>query len=126
MPHQLRVGLKFAAELMVMRLRMTLHMRSDFIILSVDITNAYCEAMRASVIERHMQHDKLRDMVPYLRAKLGPVANLWAGEDSMEYKEGLQHGSPTASSGFSFTIHEQVKEAEKRLAEHGRRVHDGT
>ena len=58
-------------------------------------------------------------MVPYGRAKLGPVAKLWAGKDTMEYEEGLQQGSPTSSSGFSYTIHEKVKRADLRLVEHG-------
>ena len=37
----------------------------------------------------------------------------------MEYKEGQVHGSPTSSSGFSYTIHDKVKEADKKLAEYG-------
>jgi hypothetical protein len=90
MPQHLGVGVKFAAELLVMGLRMTLHKRPDFIIVGVDISNAFCEIMRAIVVERHMQHDRLCGMVPYWRAKLGPVAKLWAGKDTMEYQEGLQ------------------------------------
>ena len=54
MPHQLEVGVKFTAELLVMGLRMTLHTKPDFIIVGVDISNAFCEVMRARVIERHM------------------------------------------------------------------------
>jgi hypothetical protein len=50
LPHQLGVGLKYAAELLVMGLRMTLHRNEDFIILNVDISNAYCEIMKASVV----------------------------------------------------------------------------
>jgi len=119
MPQQLGVKMKFAAELLVMGLRMVLHKRSDFIILGVDITDAYCEVMRASVIERHMQQEKMKGMVPYWRAKLGPVAKLWAGQDTMENNDGLQQRSPTSSSGFSFKIHEKVKEVDMRLVEHG-------
>jgi hypothetical protein len=37
----------------------------------------------------------------------------------MEYQEGLEQGSPTSSSGFSYTIHEKVKRADKRLVEYG-------
>ena len=33
----------------------------------------------------------------------------------MEHDEGLVQGSPISSSGFSFTIHHMVKEADKRL-----------
>ena len=87
MPQQLGVGVKFAAELLVMGLRMIISLNKDFIIINVDIVNAYCEVMRASVIERHMEHDRLRGMVPYWRAKLGPAANLWTGDGSMEYRE---------------------------------------
>ena len=89
LPQQLGVGVKYAAELLVMGLRMTLHRNEDFIILNVDISNAYCEIMRASVVERHMNIEKMRGMVPNWRAKLGPNAKLWTGADHMEYIEGL-------------------------------------
>ena len=89
------------------------------ILISVDIVNTFCEIMRASVIERHMENDRFRGMVPYWRAKLGPTTMLWAGKDTMEYNEGLVHGSPTSSSGFSYTIHADVKKADARLVECG-------
>ena len=66
-----------------------------------------------------MHHDRLCGMAPYWRVKLGPVAKLWARKDTMEYQEGLRQGSPTLSSGFSYTIHEKVKRADKRLVEYG-------
>ena len=68
---------------------MTLHMRPNFIIVGLNISNAFREVMRASVIEMHMHHDRLCGMMPYGRAKLGPVAKLWAGKDTMEYEEGI-------------------------------------
>ena len=97
---------------------MTLHTRPDFIIVGVDISNAFCEVVRASIIERHMQHDRLCGMVPYWRAKFGPVAKLWAGKDTMECQEGLQQGFLTSSSGFSYTINKKVKRADRRLVEY--------
>jgi hypothetical protein len=81
MPQQLGVGVKYAAELLVMGLRMTLHRNKDFIIFILD---AYCEVKRASVAERHMKSEKIKGMVPYWRAKLGPNSKLWTGEDNME------------------------------------------
>ena len=86
---------------------MTFHRNEDFIILSVDISNACCEIMRASVVERHMDSEKMRGMVPYWRAKLGPNAKLWAGADYMEYMEGLVQGervplSLECARGFAF------------------------
>ncbi len=58
------VGVKYAAELLMMGLRMTLHRNEDFIIIGVDISNAFWEMMRASVVERHMGSEKMRGMVP--------------------------------------------------------------
>ena len=37
----------------------------------------------------------------------------------MKYMEGLVQGSPTSSSGFSYTIHDKAKEADRRLAKYG-------
>ena len=85
----------------------------------MDISNAYCEVTRASVMERHTESEQMRGMVPYWRAKLGPNSRLWAGEDSMEYMEGLVHGSPTSLSGISYTVHDKVKEADMMMAECG-------
>ena len=89
MPQQSGVGVKYAAELLAMGMRMTLHRNEDFIILSVDISNAYCEVTRASVVERHMESERMRGMVPYWMAKLGPNSKLWAGLDNMDYMEAL-------------------------------------
>ena len=44
---------------------MTLHRNEDFIVLNVNILNAFCEVMRANVVERHMDSEKMRGMLPY-------------------------------------------------------------
>ena len=98
---------------------MVLNMNKNYILVGVDIINAFCEVIRASVIERHIEYERFRGMVPYWRAKLGLTTNLRAGSGSIEYSERLVHGSPTSSSGFSYTIHENVKKADKRLGECG-------
>ncbi len=65
MPQRLGVGVKYAAELLVMSLKMTVHRNKDFIMLNMDIYNAYCEVTRASVMERHIDNERIRGMVPY-------------------------------------------------------------
>ncbi len=117
MPQQVGVGVKFAVELLAMGLRMVLHLRGGFILISIDIINAYNEIKRAAVVEAHMRHTYFRKWVPYWTAKLWPTSKLWAGEDFMEHHEGLVQGSPISSSGFSFTIHGRVKEADMQLAQ---------
>jgi hypothetical protein len=89
LPQHLGVGVKYAAELLVMGMGMTLHRSEDFIILGMDISNASCEVTRDNAVERHMESERMRGMVPYWRAKLGPYSKLWAGEDNMDYMEGL-------------------------------------
>ncbi len=102
-----------------MCLRMVFHMHGGFIIISIDIANAYNEIKRAAILGAHRRTTFFQKWVPYWRSKLGPSAKLWAGEDFKEHHEGLVQGSPISSSGFSFTIHSQVKEADKKLTEHG-------
>ncbi len=113
------MGVKIAAELLAMGLRMVLHLHGGFIIMSIDIINAYNEIKRAAVLEAQSRNASFQKWIPYWRAKLGPTAKLWAGRDYMEHHEILVQGSPVSSSGFSFTIHSQVKEVDRRLAKHG-------
>ena len=56
MPQQVGVGVKFVAELLAMGLRMTLHLHGGFIIISIDMINAYNEIKRAAVLDAHMRH----------------------------------------------------------------------
>ena len=61
-----------------------------------------------------------------MRSKLGPTSKPWAGVYYMEHHEDLVQGSPISSSGFSFTIHDKVKEADMRLVELGGCARFGT
>ena len=72
----MRVGVKFAAELLAMGLRMVLHLRGGFILISIDIINAYNEIKRAAVVEAHMRHTHFVRWVPFWRSKLGPSSKL--------------------------------------------------
>ncbi len=72
MPQQLGVGFKFAAELLVMGLRMTLHRNQEFTLVGIDLENAYKKIWREVVLRRHMEHRRLNGLVPYLRGTLGP------------------------------------------------------
>jgi hypothetical protein len=109
MPHQLGVGVKFAAELLIMGLRMTLHRNPDFVIVGIDMENAYKQIWREVVQRRHMEHRRLIGLVPYLRGKLGPRSPMWAKYNIIYDDEGLLHGGPILSSAFSFTIHPTVR-----------------
>jgi hypothetical protein len=81
LPQQLGVGVKFVAELLAMGIRITMHMRPDHILISIELKNAYNSMWRAAILESHMAHRTLRRTVSYWRAKLGPQPPIWA-EDS--------------------------------------------
>ena len=65
MPQQVGAGVKLAAELMAMGLRMVLHLRGGYILISIDIINAYNEIKRAAVVEAHMRRTHFVKWVPY-------------------------------------------------------------
>ena len=100
MPQKVGVGVKFAAELVAMGHRMTLHLHIGFIIISIDMVNAYNEIKRAAMMDAHSRHMYMRRMIPFLRAKLTPTSKLWVGRDNMEHHEGLVQGPLISSSGF--------------------------
>ena len=89
MPQHLGVGVKFAAELLVMGIRMTLNKHRDYILVIIDFENAFNEMQRAAVMERHRRDAKLNKTVPYWRAKLGPRSQLWFAGEPMWHDEGL-------------------------------------
>jgi hypothetical protein len=64
-PQQVGVGVKFAAELLAMGIRITLHLMPDHILVSIDIRNAYNTMRRADILERQRGHMTLRRAVPY-------------------------------------------------------------
>ncbi len=59
------VGVKFAAELLAMGLKMVLHLRGGFILISIGIVSAYNEIKRAEVVGAHMRHTHFVKWVPY-------------------------------------------------------------
>jgi hypothetical protein len=70
MPQQIGVGVKLATELLIIGLRMTLHMNPEFVIVGINLENAYKPIWREAVLRRHMEHRRLNGLVPYLRGKL--------------------------------------------------------
>ena len=65
MPQQVGVSVKFAAELLAMGLRVVLNLRGGFILISIDIINAYNEIKRAAVVDAHMRHTHFVRWVPF-------------------------------------------------------------
>ena len=119
LPQQLGVGVKFAAELLAMGIRMTLHVKPYIILMSIDLRNAYNAIWREAVVERHRGHMTLKRTVPYWRAKLRPRSPIWADDITLWGDDGLHQGSPSSGSAFALTIQPWVREADKKLTAAG-------
>jgi hypothetical protein len=83
MQQQVGVGVKFTAALLARGLRMTLHVHDAFVLINIDIKNAYNAISKATIFEAHISHDILRRTVPYWRAKLGPHSPVWVGNEEL-------------------------------------------
>ena len=97
-PQQVGIGVKFAAELLEIGLRMTLHVHNTFVMIIIDLKNAYTAMRRAAMCEAYFRHDKLLRSVPYRREKLGPQSPVWAGAEEFWGEDGLNQGSPSSLS----------------------------
>ena len=68
----------FATKLLAMGLRMTLHVHDTFVLIDIDLKNAYNAIRRAAICEDHLMHDRLRRSLPYSRVKSEPYSPIWA------------------------------------------------
>jgi hypothetical protein len=104
MPQQLGVGVNFAAELIIMGLRMAMHLKPDFVLVDIDLENAYTKIWRVAVLRGHLGRRRLCGLLPYLSGKLGPRTPMWDKDNAIYDEEGLLQGGAISSSAFSFTI----------------------
>ena len=116
MLQQFSIEIKFAADLMIMGLCMTMHVHVDFIMNNMDMENAI---WRAVVLRCHLLHGRLKHLVSYLRAKLGPRAPMWGKDSTLMHGEDLLQGVPIFYFAFSFTIHSAVVEVDAELSARG-------
>ncbi len=56
LPQQIGVGVKFAAKLLAMDIRINLHVKPDHILIGIDLKNAYNAISKAARNERHRGH----------------------------------------------------------------------
>ncbi len=89
MPRQLGVGIKFTTEQLITDLRMTLHRTPEFVLVGIDLKNAYKKFWREAVLHRHLEYRHLNGLVPYLRGHLGPRSPMWAKDTVIYFDEGL-------------------------------------
>ena len=107
-PQQLLVGVESGDTKLINGLRMTLDAHPDWVLVSLDLFNAFNEIERAAVLEAFSKAPTLRHLVPHLRAQLAPAAPIKMGSTEHPSAEGMQQGWVWGTACFCVGIHEDV------------------
>ena len=105
-------------------LRLLLEVHPDFLVVRIDLRNAYNESRRAQVLQRMAAVPGVASLAPLMHAMYGPAgiivlpdgSRLFAGSDRGDFEEGLPQGSPESSLAFCVLIQEAVQELHEALA----------
>ena len=123
-PQQVAVGVPAGISLLVFGARALLELHPDWVIVKIDLRNAYNEISRAKIFERLCENPELRDLAPFfwcthaaesdvfLAANGLPLASFWSSD-------GVHQGDPLASSAFCVGIHPEVCKLDQAVAAHG-------
>ena len=124
-PQQLAMSEAGAAKL-VNTVRMLAEERKDFIVVKLDIRNAFNEVSRAAITETLQEEPSLSHLAWFATVVLAPVSGLETGGKLWgETAEGGVQGDPESGPFFCVTIQKDVVKADSRLKEHGGMVRAG-
>jgi hypothetical protein len=123
-PRQVSVGVSGGISILYHGLRLLLEVHPDFLVVRIDLRNAYNESRRAQVLQRMAAVPGVASLVPLMHAMYGPAgiivlpdgSRLFAGSDRGDFEEGLPQGSPESSLAFCVLIQEAVQELHEALA----------
>eukprot|EP00873_Tetraselmis_striata_P026194 jgi/Tetstr1/446458/TSEL_033999.t1 len=91
------------------------------VIVHTDLRNAYNEAWRRTIIQRHIDCSPLHPAIPVLLASLSTDSFLLVDDRSapMRSEDGVQQGRPLATTSFFVAIHPEVHECDSTLVTYG-------
>eukprot|EP00873_Tetraselmis_striata_P001906 jgi/Tetstr1/422170/TSEL_013023.t1 len=87
------------------------------VIVHTDLRNAYNEACRRTIIQRHIDCSPLHPVIPALLASLSTDSYLVVDARSapLRSEDGVQHGAPLATTSFCVAIHPEVQQCDTTL-----------
>jgi len=104
-------------------MRLLLEVHPDWVIVRLDLRNAFNEICRSKVLERLNQEPHLRSLVPLSWATYVPESSIFlgTGQNRADFlsAEGMQQGDGVASAGFCVGIHPEVKELDAEVGAAG-------
>ena len=114
-PQQVAVGVPGGLSILVHGVRELLAHRPDFVVVRLDLANAYNTIDRAVVLARIASVPEAAHLAPAFHALHAPAAHLVLpngeqlfGGDGGDSREGVRQGSAEASAAFCIGIHPEL------------------
>ena len=123
-PQQVAVGVSGGLSLLALGIELTLELCPQWVVVKLDLRNAYNELKRAALVARLNEVEGLRDLVPLTWATyLGSPEVYFAGNGVVPSgylsAEGVHQGGPLSSAQFCVAIHPEVCLLDAELRSYG-------
>jgi len=132
-PQQLAVGVDGGISVVIHGMRLLLELHSDFVIVRIDLRNAYNACDRSALLRRCSEHPELAPLMPLLHAAMRSGTDLLVGQEREslfapppgqpprrrgDSSTGTQQGLPPSSGVFCVAIQRELAalDAELRAA----------
>ena len=132
-PQQVAVGVAGGVSILIHGVRVLVEYRGDFVIVKIDLRNAYNAASRSVLLRRFAEHPSLAPLMPLLHAALARADALAVGQGRgrlfpcapngrptrADSAEGLHQGAPPSSGVFCVGIQPELEALDAELAPFG-------
>lgn len=120
-PQQVAVGVDGGISLLIHGIKLTLELNREFVVVKLDLKNAYNSISRSVVLRRMQSHPELRQLVPFLHALGAAPTDLFVGMERATFgsSEGVQQGFPPSSLAFCIAIHPELITLDELLKLYG-------
>eukprot|EP00873_Tetraselmis_striata_P005469 jgi/Tetstr1/425733/TSEL_016153.t1 len=117
-PSQLGVGIPAGDSVLIHGVRLIAEkLGPRAVIVHTDLRNAYNEAWRRTIIQRHIDCSPLHPVIPPPLASLSTDSYLVVDDRSapLRSEDGVQQGAPLATTSFCVAIHPEVQQCDTTL-----------
>ena len=123
-PQQVAVGVHGGLSLLVVGIQLVLELHPDWVVVKLDLKNAYNEIKRAAVLARLAESDSLHSLIPLTRAVYQGANDVYLASNGLrlaDYQcaEGVHQGDPLSSAQFCAAIHPEVRQLDAELRDSG-------
>jgi len=119
-PQQVGVGVRGGAALIVTAVRELLRRNPSFVVVRLDLKNAYNEMQRSAMLEAVERNPSLRHLYQLLYSSMYHKSRVYLGDANtranFDSEEGGQQGSPPVSAAFCAAIHPALVRLDAKLA----------